>query len=106
PVPTRARVLRDHEVTILDDAHERSLNLAFLLGYLKQVLDRRPDLKVIITSATIDPESFSSHFDDAPVISVEGRPYPVEVRYRPLGAEPDDHDVDGPGDTRNSAPRV
>jgi ATP-dependent helicase HrpA len=98
---SRDKLLRDYEVIIIDEAHERSLNIDFLLGYLKQVLGRRPDLKVIITSATIDPESFSSHFDNAPVISVEGRTYPVEVRYRPLGDEPDDDDVDGPGDSGN-----
>src|SRR5699024_11012380 len=65
---SRDKLLRDYEVIIIDEAHERSLNIDFLLGYLKQVLGRRPDLKVIITSATIDPESFSSHFDNAPVI--------------------------------------
>jgi ATP-dependent helicase HrpA len=98
---SRDKLLRDYEVIIIDEAHERSLNIDFLLGYLKEVLDKRPDLKVIITSATIDPESFSAHFDDAPIISVEGRTYPVEVRYRPLGDEPDDDDVDGPGDSGN-----
>ncbi|WP_209371820.1 ATP-dependent RNA helicase HrpA [Brevibacterium renqingii] len=98
---SRDRLLRDYEVIIIDEAHERSLNIDFLLGYLKEVLVRRPDLKVIITSATIDPESFSAHFGDAPIISVEGRTFPVEVRYRPLGDEPDDDDVDGPGDSGN-----
>ncbi|WP_181275514.1 ATP-dependent RNA helicase HrpA [Brevibacterium oceani] len=96
---SRDKLLRDYEVIIIDEAHERSLNIDFLLGYLKEVLSRRPDLKVIITSATIDPESFSAHFDDAPIISVEGRTYPVEVRYRPLVDEDDDDDVDGPGDS-------
>ncbi|MGC2940196.1 MULTISPECIES: ATP-dependent RNA helicase HrpA [unclassified Brevibacterium] len=99
---SRDKLLRDYEVIIIDEAHERSLNIDFLLGYLKEVLDRRPDLKVIITSATIDPESFSAHFDDAPIISVEGRTYPVEVRYRPLGEDVDDDDeLDGPGDSGN-----
>lgn len=98
---SRDKLLRDYEVIIIDEAHERSLNIDFLLGYLKEVLARRPELKVIITSATIDPESFSAHFDDAPIISVEGRTYPVEVRYRPLGDEPNDDDVDGPGESGN-----
>lgn len=78
------RLLRRYDTLIIDEAHERSLNIDFILGYLKQLLPRRPDLKVIITSATIDPERFSRHFDDAPVIEVSGRTYPVEVRYRPL----------------------
>ena len=98
---SRDKLLRDYEVIIIDEAHERSLNIDFLLGYLREVLDRRPDLKVIITSATIDPESFSAHFDDAPIISVEGRTFPVEVRYRPLGDDPADDDVDGPGESGN-----
>ncbi|HBO39062.1 MAG TPA: ATP-dependent RNA helicase HrpA, partial [Pasteurellaceae bacterium] len=68
---------------IIDEAHERSLNNDFILGYLKQLLPRRPDLKVIITSATIDVERFSKHFGNAPIIEVSGRTYPVEVRYRP-----------------------
>ncbi|MDN6512107.1 MAG: ATP-dependent RNA helicase HrpA [Acidipropionibacterium jensenii] len=78
------RELRAHDTIIIDEAHERSLNIDFLLGYLKQLLPRRPDLKVIITSATIDTARFSAHFDDAPVIEVSGRTYPVEIRYRPL----------------------
>ena len=70
---------------IIDEAHERSLNIDFLLGYLKQLLrKRRKDLKVIVTSATIDTARFAAHFNDAPVVNVEGRGYPVEVRYRPL----------------------
>jgi ATP-dependent helicase HrpA len=77
--------LNEYDTLILDEAHERSLNIDFLLGYLKQLLPRRPELKLIITSATIDPESFSRHFDGAPVINVSGRTYPVEVRYRPPG---------------------
>ncbi|TMP64780.1 hypothetical protein CWC05_24325, partial [Pseudoalteromonas ruthenica] len=68
---------------IIDEAHERSLNIDFILGYLKNLLAKRPDLKVIITSATIDPQRFSKHFNNAPIIEVSGRTYPVEVRYRP-----------------------
>ncbi|TDQ43905.1 ATP-dependent RNA helicase HrpA [Actinorugispora endophytica] len=83
----RDRMLRGYDTLIIDEAHERSLNIDFILGYLKQLLPRRPDLKVIITSATIDPERFSRHFDDAPIVEVSGRTYPVEVRYRPLAAE-------------------
>ncbi|MDJ0738700.1 MAG: ATP-dependent RNA helicase HrpA [Gammaproteobacteria bacterium] len=79
------RDLRDYDTLIIDEAHERSLNIDFLLGYLRRLLPRRPDLKVIITSATIDPQRFSRHFADAPVIEVSGRTYPVEVRYRPPG---------------------
>ena len=87
----RDRDLRRYDTIIIDEAHERSLNIDFILGYLKQLLPRRPDLKVIITSATIDPQRFSKHFDNAPVIEVSGRTYPVEVRYRPLvGQTPDD----------------
>ena len=81
------RMLSAYDTIIIDEAHERSLNVDFLLGYLKQLLPRRPDLKVVITSATIDPQRFSRHFDDAPVIEVSGRTYPVEVRYRPLVEE-------------------
>ncbi|HKL61718.1 MAG TPA: DEAD/DEAH box helicase, partial [Woeseiaceae bacterium] len=73
--------LRRYDTLIIDEAHERSLNIDFILGYLKRLLPRRPDLKVIITSATIDPGRFSRHFDAAPVIEVSGRGYPVEVRY-------------------------
>ena len=79
------RWLSAYDTIIVDEAHERSLNIDFLLGYLKQLLERRRDLKVIVTSATIDTERFSKHFNDAPVVSVEGRGYPVEVRWRPLG---------------------
>ncbi|MEW2633967.1 ATP-dependent RNA helicase HrpA [Streptomyces sp. NPDC048389] len=84
------RELRAYDTIIIDEAHERSLNIDFLLGYLAQLLPKRPDLKVVITSATIDPERFSQHFGDAPIVEVSGRTYPVEVRYRPLleeGAE-------------------
>jgi ATP-dependent helicase HrpA len=78
------RSLEGYDTLIIDEAHERSLNIDFLLGYLKQLLPRRPDLKLIITSATIDPERFARHFAGAPIIEVSGRSYPVEVRYRPL----------------------
>jgi ATP-dependent helicase HrpA len=88
---SRDRQLLRYDTLIIDEAHERSLNIDFILGYLKRLLPRRPDLKVIITSATIDPQRFSEHFDGAPVIEVSGRTYPVEVRYRPL-ADPDDPD--------------
>ncbi|GAA1027485.1 ATP-dependent RNA helicase HrpA [Virgisporangium ochraceum] len=80
----RDRSLSRYDTIIIDEAHERSLNIDFILGYLKQLLPRRPDLKVIITSATIETDRFSQHFDDAPVIEVSGRTYPVEMRYRPL----------------------
>ncbi|WP_280268341.1 ATP-dependent RNA helicase HrpA [Nocardia wallacei] len=93
----RDRMLRRYDTIIIDEAHERSLNIDFLLGYLKQLLPKRPDLKVIITSATIDPELFARHFgepDDtgekvtpAPIVEVSGRSYPVEIRYRPLALE-------------------
>ncbi|WP_324783061.1 ATP-dependent RNA helicase HrpA [Streptomyces sp. H51] len=89
------RELRAYDTIIIDEAHERSLNIDFLLGYLAQLLPRRPDLKVVITSATIDPERFSRHFGDAPIVEVSGRTYPVEVRYRPLLEEDgDDSDRD------------
>ncbi|QSY46934.1 MULTISPECIES: ATP-dependent RNA helicase HrpA [Streptomyces] len=87
------RELRQYDTIIIDEAHERSLNIDFLLGYLAQLLPRRPDLKVVITSATIDPERFSRHFGDAPIVEVSGRTYPVEVRYRPL-LEEDSGDAD------------
>ncbi len=88
------RMLRGYDTLIIDEAHERSLNIDFLLGYIKQLLPRRPDLKVIITSATIDPERFSRHFGDAPVVEVSGRTYPVEVRYRPIADEDEEPDRD------------
>jgi ATP-dependent helicase HrpA len=91
------RELRAYDTIIIDEAHERSLNIDFILGYLAQLLPRRPDLKVIITSATIDPQRFSRHFGDAPVVEVSGRTYPVEVRYRPLSDEGDGED-EGPDD--------
>jgi ATP-dependent helicase HrpA len=92
----RDRGLRAYDTIIIDEAHERSLNIDFLLGYLKQLLPQRPDLKLIITSATIDPESFSRHFDDAPIIEVSGRTFPIEIRYRPL--VPEDLSSDDPDD--------
>src|SRR5699024_7005184 len=95
------RMLRQYDTIIIDEAHERSLNIDFLLGYLKRLLPKRPDLKLIITSATINPEAFAEHFiqdsgQPAPVIEVSGRTYPVEIRYRPLEQEaiPDDPDDD------------
>lgn len=87
------RELRAYDTIIIDEAHERSLNIDFLLGYLATLLPKRPDLKVIITSATIDPERFSRHFGEAPIVEVSGRTYPVEVRYRPL-LEDDSEDSD------------
>ncbi|MCC2615525.1 ATP-dependent RNA helicase HrpA [Aestuariibacter halophilus] len=86
------KFLNQYDTLIIDEAHERSLNIDFILGYLKQLLPKRPDLKVIITSATIDPERFSSHFGDAPIIEVSGRTYPVEMRYRPLDDPEQDRD--------------
>ncbi|MGI9028574.1 MAG: ATP-dependent RNA helicase HrpA, partial [Ilumatobacteraceae bacterium] len=97
---TRDRLLTQYDTIIIDEAHERSLNIDFLLGYLRRLLPQRPDLKVIVTSATIDTARFAHAFAsdattddgvvDAPVIEVTGRTYPVEVRYRPVGADPDD----------------
>ncbi len=87
------RYLNQYDCIIIDEAHERSLNIDFILGYLRELLPKRPDLKVIITSATIDPERFSKHFNNAPMIEVSGRTYPVDVRYRPL-AEDDESDRD------------
>ncbi len=85
-------LLRQYDTLLIDEAHERSLNIDFLLGYLRQLLPKRPDLKVIVTSATLDAERFSQHFGGAPVIEVSGRLYPIETRYRPYG-EDDDRDV-------------
>ncbi len=91
----RDRMLRRYDTLIIDEAHERSLNIDFLLGYLRQLLPRRPDLKLIITSATIDTGRFAGHFagpdgTPAPIVTVEGRAHPVEMRYRPFGDDPDD----------------
>src|SRR5438094_760652 len=90
----RDRLLAAYDTIIVDEAHERSLNIDFLLGYLKELLPRRPDLKVIVTSATLDAERFARHFGDgdrsAPVIEVSGRAYPVEIRHRPPAADEDD----------------
>lgn len=86
------RLLLNYDCLIIDEAHERSLNIDFLLGYLKQLLNKRKDLKLIITSATINTERFSKHFNNAPVIEVSGRTYPVEVEYMPLGLQDGDED--------------
>lgn len=85
----RDRLLDQYDTLIIDEAHERSLNIDFLLGYLKQLLPRRPDLKVIVTSATIDHRRFAEHFGGAPVFEVSGRTYPVEIRYRPAQEDRD-----------------
>ena len=96
----RDRRLLRYDTLILDEAHERSLNIDFLLGYLHELLPRRPDLKVIVTSATIEPQRFADHFGGAPIVEVSGRTYPVEIRYRPLEvvvvADGDDDDPDDP----------
>jgi ATP-dependent helicase HrpA len=84
------RFLDSYDTLIVDEAHERSLNIDFLLGYLKWLLPKRPDLKIIITSATIDPERFSKHFNDAPIINVSGRSFPVEIRYRAVELDEED----------------
>src|SRR5699024_4497690 len=99
----RDRLLKRYDAIIIDEAHERSLNIDVILGYLRQILPQRPDLKIIITSATIDPERFAEHFAKvlpsgerrpAPIIEVSGRTYPVEIRYRPLVLEPEMEDDD------------
>jgi ATP-dependent helicase HrpA len=105
------RELRQYDTLIIDEAHERSLNIDFLLGYVKQLLPRRPDLKLIITSATIDAERFSRHFEvdgkAAPVVEVSGRLFPVEVRYRPFDPEDDDNDLnDSIGDAVEDLARL
>ncbi|MGN5731879.1 ATP-dependent RNA helicase HrpA [Arthrobacter psychrochitiniphilus] len=113
----RDRLLRKYSVIIIDEAHERSLNIDFILGYLRQILPQRPDLKVIITSATIDPERFATHFASpegpAPIVEVSGRTFPVDIRYRPLsgpanGASEDDEDDDelGVGADRSARDRL
>ena len=93
------RYLNQYDTLIIDEAHERSLNIDFILGYIKQLLAKRPDLKVIITSATIDVERFSQHFDNAPVIEVSGRTYPVDVLYRPIE---EDEESDNEGERERS----
>jgi ATP-dependent helicase HrpA len=77
------RLLRAYDILIIDEAHERSLNIDFLLGHLKNILPRRPDLKIIVTSATIDTEAFSRHFNNAPIVTIPGKIYPIDVRYSP-----------------------
>jgi len=86
------RWLNQYSTIIIDEAHERSLNIDLLLGYIKQILPRRPDLKLIVTSATIDPQRFSSYFSDAPILNISGRTYPVEIRYRPVAEDERDRD--------------
>ena len=88
------RYLNQYDTIIIDEAHERSLNIDFIMGYLRELLPKRPDLKIIITSATIDPERFSKHFNNAPIIEVSGRTFPVETRYRPIIEDGDDTDRD------------
>lgn len=90
------RFLNKYEVLIIDEAHERSLNIDFLLGYLKHLLVRRKELKLLITSATIDVEKFAAHFDNAPIVTVSGRTYPVEVRYQPMDAQLESRDSGDP----------
>ena len=101
------RFLNAYDTLIIDEAHERSLNVDFLLGYIKQLLPKRPELKLIITSATIDAEKFSRHFGNAPVIEVSGRLYPVDVIYRPFDEDDEDtHDVDLPEAVVNALDEV
>ncbi|MDP9139760.1 MAG: ATP-dependent RNA helicase HrpA [Pseudomonadota bacterium] len=93
-----AELARDHQLSaydtiIIDEAHERSLNIDFLLGWLKRILPQRPDLKIIVTSATLDPERLSAHFDGAPIITVSGRTFPVETRYQAIGEDADMEDA-------------
>ncbi len=92
----RDRFLNAYDVLIIDEAHERSLNIDFILGYLNQILAKRPELRLIVTSATIDVERFSKQFHGAPIIEVSGRTYPVELRYRPI-----EHDEDEPEELKN-----
>jgi ATP-dependent helicase HrpA len=101
------RWLSQYDTLIIDEAHERSLNIDFLLGYIKQLLPRRPELKLIITSATIDAARFSAHFDNAPVVEVSGRLYPVDVWYRPFDEDDEDeHEIDLPEAIVNAVDEV
>jgi ATP-dependent helicase HrpA len=102
----RDRMLWAYDTIIIDEAHERSLNIDFLLGYLRDLLPRRPDLKLIITSATIDPQRFSRHFGNAPIVEVSGRTYPVEIRYRPFGLDDQSDPDDDPDDRSARQPRA
>jgi len=102
----RDRRLLRYDTLILDEAHERSLNIDFLLGYLRQLLPRRPDLKLIVTSATIEPERFAAHFSGAPIVEVSGRTYPVEIRYRPLEVPAEANSSDDPDDPDHEVVRV
>uniref|UniRef100_A0A5Q5CP59 ATP-dependent helicase HrpA n=1 Tax=Mycobacterium sp. (strain JLS) TaxID=164757 RepID=A0A5Q5CP59_MYCSJ len=102
----RDRRLLRYDTLILDEAHERSLNIDFLLGYLRELLPRRPDLKVIVTSATIEPERFAEHFGHAPIVEVSGRTYPVEIRYRPLEVPVVDDQSDDPDDPDHEVVRT
>ena len=101
------RWLSQYDTLIIDEAHERSLNIDFLLGYIKQLLPRRPELKLIITSATIDADRFSAHFGNAPVVEVSGRLYPVDVWYRPFDEDDEDeHEIDLPEAIVNAVDEV
>jgi ATP-dependent helicase HrpA len=111
----RDRRLFGYDTLLLDEAHERSLNIDFLLGYLRELLPRRPDLKVVVTSATIEPERFAAHFatngEPAPIVEVSGRTYPVEIRYRPLAPEPagsgnEDDEPDDPHEPRDQTDAI
>lgn len=96
-------MLRAYAMIIVDEAHERSLNIDFLLGYLRQLLPKRPDLKVLVTSATIDTTAFSQHFNNAPIIEVSGRLYPVDIRYAPVASDDDADMIDAVGETVENA---
>ena len=102
----RDRRLLRYDTLIIDEAHERSLNIDFLLGYLHRLLPRRPDLRVIVTSATIEPQRFAAHFFDAPIIEVSGRSHPVEIRYRPLDLPAPGDDAEDPDDPDHEVVRV
>ena len=102
----RDRRLLRYDTLLLDEAHERSLNIDFLLGYLRELLPRRPDLKVIVTSATIEPERFAAHFGGAPIVEVSGRTYPVEIRYRPLEVPVPSSSDDDPDDPDHEVVRT